>query len=125
MFFITARVNHHKTVVGSWDHSQEHDVGGPQVLPGGCLVVYRLKWDVFACFEISPAALRGGLGGSSPHSRAYLAPWRKEGGLGGSSPHSRAYLAPWCQSLASIGLGYVAPVVAALVRRATACDTST
>ena len=49
----------------------------------------------------------------------------KRGVWGDPLPHSRAYLAPWCQSLASIGLGYVTPVVATLVRRATACDTST
>ena len=125
VFLITARANHHKTVVGGWDHSQEHDVGGPQVLPGGCPVVSRLKWDVFTCFVKSPVTLRGGFGGILPHSRAYLAPWHKEGGFGGILPHSRAYLAPWCQSLVSIGLGDVASVVAALVRRATACDTST
>ena len=77
-------------------------------------------------FWISCCGIKRGVWGDPPpHSRAYLAPWRKEGGLGGSSPHSRAYLAPWCQSLASIGLGYVAPVVAALLRRATACDIST
>ena len=45
--------------------------------------------------------------------------------VSGDPPHSKAHLAPWCQPLASIGLGYVAPLVAALVRRATACDTST
>ena len=69
VLFLTARANNHKTVVGGWDNSQEHDIGGPKVLPGGCLVVSRLKWDVFACFVKSPAALRGGFGGSSPHSR--------------------------------------------------------
>ena len=65
------------------------------VLPGGCLVVTGRKVNVFVSLEkgaFGPLAPRGGFGGSSPHSRAYLTPLSEEGGLGGSSPHSRAKL---------------------------------
>ena len=137
VFFITARVNHHKTVVGGWDHSQKYLVGGPQVFPGCCLEVSRLKLDVFACFVKKPSIIKRGVwgdsppilgrtwppagvkrgvwGGSSPHSRAYLTPLSEEGGLGGFSPHSRAnlgllYNAPFLltQSIAR-GLGMLVP----------------
>ena len=104
--------------------------GGTQVLPGGCRVVIAHIMNVLGSLGkvgFGPLTPRGGVwGGSSPHSRAYLAPWRQKGVSGDPPPpNSMAYLAPWCQPLAIIGLGYVAPLVAALVRRANAFDTST
>ena len=77
-------------------------------------------------FWISCCGIKRGVWGDPPPILGHTWPHDvKRRVLGDPPPHSRAYFAPWCQSLASIGLGYVAPVVAALLRRATACDTST
>ena len=48
-------------------------LGGPWVLPGGCLVVIGHKLKVLESLVkgvVCPLAPRGGFGGSSPHSRA-------------------------------------------------------
>ena len=73
-------------------------LGGPWVLPGGCLVVIGHKLKVLESLVngvFCPLAPRGGVwGGSSPHSRAYRTRGVERGGLGGSSPHYRACLGP-------------------------------
>ena len=90
-------------------------------LPSG----FQAEMGCFCLFCKKPCGIKRGVWRDPPPILGRNWPPGIKRGFGGILPYSRAYLAPWCQSLASIGLGYVAPVVAALVRRATACDTST
>ena len=59
-------------------------LGGPRVLPGGCLVVIGHKLKVLESLVkgvVCPLAPRGGVWGDPPpHSRAYLAPRHQQRG---------------------------------------------